>query len=113
MWQQDEEACHLADFGEASQTCTVAAICASQINFRFQGIPRMQQMAANAPLANRCSSRRLTHLADFREASHTCTVAAICASHIDFRFRGIPRKEQMAATRLWPIAGDLADFREA
>ena len=184
-----------------SHTCTVAAICASHINFRFRGIPRMQQMAATAPLAHRCSSRRLlrslihiparlpqsvhptstsdseefrgcnrwqqprlwpiaVHFADFREASHTCTVAAICASHINFRFRGIPRMQQTAATaplanrcssrqlprslihiparlpqsvhptstsvseefrgcnrwqqpRLWPIAVHLADFREA
>ena len=139
MWQQDEEACHLADFGEASHTCTVAAICASHINFRFQGIPTKQQMAATAPLAHRWRSRRLprsfTYLHGCRNLciphqlpiprnsedathgsnrasgpslaisptsekldSHTCTVAAICASHIKFRFQGIPRKQQMAAT---------------
>ena len=51
-----------------SHTCTVAAICASHTNIWFQVFPRMQQMAATAPPANRCTSRRLS------------TVAAICAS---------------------------------
>ena len=48
----------------------------------------MQQMAATAPLANVCPSRRLPR------SSHTCTVAAICAS----MFQGIPKMQQMAAT---------------
>ena len=92
-----------------SHTCTVAAICASHINFGFRGIPRMQQMAATAPLAHRWQSRRLPRSLIHIPARLPQSVHPTSTSDSK-EFRGCSRWQQ---PRLWPIAGNLADFREA
>ena len=109
-------AVHLADLPISptsekldSHTCTVAAICASRISFRFRGIPRKQQMAATAPLANRGPSRRLPRSLIHIPARLPQSVHPTSTSDSE-EFRGCNRWRQ---PRLWPIAGNLADFREA
>ena len=107
-------ATHHADFREASHTCTVAAICASHINIRFQVIPKMQrvlrwqqpriQRASGQSLPITPTSEKLHIPARLPQSVHPTSTSD------SKEFRGCNTWQQ---PRLWPIAGNLADFREA